>query len=63
MSPNNTLPVLNNILFESGREEIVLTATNLEIALHVALDAQVENEGALTVPAKTFSLLYFFTQQ
>lgn len=55
VSPNNTLPVLNNILLKADGKKLFLTATNLEIALHVALDAQVENEGALTVPAKTLA--------
>jgi len=54
VSPNNTLPVLNNILLEAKEGRLFLTATNLEIALHASCAAQISLEGALTVPAKTF---------
>lgn len=52
VNPNNTLPVLNNILIKAENSKLFLSATNLEIALHAEIDANVENEGALTMPAK-----------
>lgn len=55
VSPNNTLPVLNNILIKAEGNKLLLSATNLEIALHASIDANVEKEGALTVPAKVLS--------
>lgn len=55
VSPNNTLPVLNNILIKAEGSKLLLSATNLEIALHASIDAVVEKEGALTVPAKVLS--------
>lgn len=55
VSPNNTLPVLNNILIKAEGKKIFLSATNLEIAISASLDVHVENEGTLTVPAKVFT--------
>lgn len=55
VSPNNTLPVLNNILIRAEAKRLFLCATNLEIAISASIEANVENEGALTVPAKAFA--------
>lgn len=55
VSPNNTLPVLNNILIKAEGRKLHLSATNLEIAINASFDADVQNEGTLTVPAKAFN--------
>lgn len=55
VSPNNTLPVLNNILLKAEAGRLFLSATNLEIAIKASLEAKVDAEGALTVPAKVLS--------
>jgi DNA polymerase III subunit beta len=55
VSPNNTLPVLNNILLKAEGKKLFLSATNLEIAINASIDADVKNEGALTVPAKVLT--------
>ncbi len=55
VSPNNTLPVLNNIYIKSENGKLLLSATNLEIAIQASIDANVEKDGSLTVPAKIFS--------
>ncbi len=55
VSPNNTLPVLNNILLKAEGKRVFLRATNLEIAINASFEADVKNEGALTVPAKSLS--------
>ena len=55
VSPNNTLPVLNNILVRAGKGKLYLSATNLEIAINAVFEANVEKEGSLTVPAKIFT--------
>lgn len=55
VSPNNTLPVLNNIYLKAEGKKLLLRATNLEIAISAAMDAEVENEGTLTIPAKLLS--------
>lgn len=55
VSPNNTLPVLNNILLKAEGKRLFLSATNLEIAIKASFAADVRNEGTLTVPAKVFN--------
>ncbi|MFA5855167.1 MAG: DNA polymerase III subunit beta [Candidatus Gracilibacteria bacterium] len=55
VSPNTTLPVLNNILLKAEGKKLFLCATNLEIAISAAFEADIENEGALTVPAKVLT--------
>lgn len=55
VSPNNTLPVLNNILMRAEGKKLFLCATNLEIAISASFDADVQNEGTLTIPAKVLS--------
>ncbi len=55
VSSNTTLPVLNNILFKAEGRRVFLSATNLEIAISASFEANVENEGTLTVPAKMIS--------
>ena len=52
VSPNNTLPVLNNILIKAEGKKLFLTATNLEIAINFWVEANVKNEGKVTIPAK-----------
>ena len=52
ISPNNTLPVLNNILIKAEGGKIEFSSTNLEIAITCNISAEVKEEGAITVPAK-----------
>lgn len=46
------LPVLGNILLTINKGQIKLAATNLEIGISVWLGAKIEEEGALSIPAK-----------
>lgn len=55
INPNNTLPILNNILLEAKEQKLFLSATNLEIAISLDIPAQIVTEGKLTVPAKLIS--------
>jgi DNA polymerase-3 subunit beta len=52
ITPNATLPVLNNILLKAEDKKLFFSATNLEIAIQFFIDADVKNEGSVTVPAK-----------
>lgn len=52
ISPNNTLPVLNNILLKAEGKKLFLSATNLELAISLFVEADVRNEGAITIPAR-----------
>jgi DNA polymerase-3 subunit beta len=47
-----TLPVTQNVLLETDQSRLKLTATNLEVAISTWIGAQVETEGAITVPAR-----------
>lgn len=55
VSKQNTLPILNNILFETNKEGLKLSATNLEIGVSVQIGARIEKEGKITIPAKLIS--------
>ncbi len=52
ISPNNTLPVLNNILLKAEGKRLHFFSTNLEIAISCYIEADVRAEGSITVPAK-----------
>jgi DNA polymerase III subunit beta len=55
VSSKSTLPVLSNILLETKGNQLKLAATDLEVGVRCLIKAEVVKEGALTVPAKTFS--------
>ena len=47
-----TLPVLANILVETTDKGIRLSGTDLDIAVSTEVAADIENQGAITIPAK-----------
>ncbi len=47
-----TLPITNNILLATDEGRLKLVATNLEIAISCRIGARIEEEGAITVPAR-----------
>lgn len=47
-----TLPITNNVLLSTDEGRLKMVATNLELAVSCWLGAKVEEEGAITVPAK-----------
>lgn len=49
----STLPILENIYLEVENQGVTLAATNLEISITMRIDADVQNEGKMTLPAKT----------
>ena len=50
-----TLPVTQNVLLQTDRSMLKLSATNLEIAITTWIGAMIEEEGAITVPARLLS--------
>ena len=48
----NTLPILSSILLATDHDRLKLAATNLEIGINYWIDAQIQEEGATTVPAR-----------
>ncbi len=47
-----TLPITQNVLLETDRSMLKLSATNLEIAITTWIGAMLEEEGSITVPAR-----------
>ena len=47
-----TLPITNNVLLSIDQGRLKLVATNLEMAISCWIGAKVEEEGAITVPAR-----------
>ena len=55
VSTRGTLPILGNVLVKTDGGRLKLTATNLEIGVNCWVPAKIEDEGAITVPAKLFT--------
>jgi DNA polymerase-3 subunit beta len=49
------LPILSNILIETQQEGLRLTATDLDVGITCVIPVEVQEAGAITVPAKRFS--------
>src|SRR3990170_8468729 len=47
-----TLPVLANILVEATKDGVRLSGTDLDVAVSTVVPAEVDTEGAVTLPAK-----------
>jgi DNA polymerase-3 subunit beta len=47
-----TLPVLSNVLVEATKQGLRLSGTDLDIAVSTTVTAEVDAEGAVTLPAK-----------
>ena len=48
-----TLPVLENVFLSAEGQSVEVSATNLEMAITTSFEAKIQNEGKITVPAKT----------
>lgn len=57
VSSRTTMPVLSNILLEAKAGQLRLAATNREIGINCWIAANVEDEGAITIPARLLSEL------
>ena len=47
-----TLPILSNILLEATKDGIRLSGTDLDISVSTTVSASVDQEGAITLPAR-----------
>ena len=52
VASRSTLPVLSNVLLATDNGQLKLSATNLEIGVNCWVGAKVEEDGAITVPAR-----------
>lgn len=50
----SSLPVLGNILLQTENNKLTLSATNLEVGVVKKINAQIIEDGEITVPAKMF---------
>lgn len=48
------LPILGNILLEAEGKRCRVSATDLELSIITNFEANIENEGSITIPAKAF---------
>jgi len=54
VSPRSTLPVLANVLLATDEGRLRLSATNLELGITCWIPAHIDEEGSVTLPARTF---------
>src|SRR3989442_7847664 len=52
VSTRTTLPILSNVLLQANGSEVHLTTTDLDVGVRGSCEAQVEKEGATTLPAR-----------
>ncbi|NOX62108.1 MAG: DNA polymerase III subunit beta [Chloroflexi bacterium] len=55
VATRSTLPVLGNILLETDQAQLKLSAMNMEIGINCWVGAMIEDEGAITIPARLLS--------
>jgi DNA polymerase-3 subunit beta len=54
VATRSTLPVLGNVLLATDHGRLRLSATNLELGISCWIGAKVDDDGAITAPARTF---------
>ena len=52
VATRSTLPITQNVLIQTDGQRLKLAATNLEIAITCWVGARIEEEGAITIPAR-----------
>jgi DNA polymerase-3 subunit beta len=52
VSTRSTMPILSNILLATDGPRLRLSATNLELSINAWIDAEIEQEGRVAVPAR-----------
>ena len=52
INSSNTLPILDNFLFELNKNKLTVSASDLETTMSAMLDVDSDNEGSVAVPAR-----------
>ncbi|MFD2824686.1 DNA polymerase III subunit beta [Lacinutrix iliipiscaria] len=52
INSSNTLPILDNFLFELNQSKLTVSASDLETTMSSTLDVESDNEGSIAVPAR-----------
>lgn len=55
ITTKSALPILSNILIETYQENLKLTATDLDVGISCVVPVDIQEQGAITIPAKRFS--------
>jgi len=55
ITARSVLPILSNILFETAKNRVRLTTTDLDIGISLLLNAEVVDSGAITISTKRLS--------
>lgn len=55
ITTKTSLPILSNILLETQQNALRLTATDLDVGISCVIPVDIQEPGAITVPAKRFS--------
>jgi DNA polymerase III subunit beta len=55
VSSRSSLPVLGNVLLSTDKNRLKLAATNLEVGINFWIGGKIEQEGAVTIPARLVS--------
>ncbi len=51
-STRGSLPILSNVLIKTANNQLIIAATNLDIAITETIGAKVDQKGSITVPAR-----------
>ena len=49
---SNTLPILDNFLFELNHSDLTISASDLETTMSSTIEVESDSEGSVAVPAK-----------
>ena len=52
INSSNTLPILDNFLFELNNTELIISASDLETTMSAKLEVESDNSGSIAVPAR-----------
>lgn len=52
INSSNTLPILDNFLFELNQTELIISASDLETTMSSKLEVESDNSGSVAVPAR-----------
>ena len=64
INANNTLPILDNFLFELSNNELKISASDLETTMSTSIEVEADQVGAIAVPAKLLlEILKTFAEQ
>src|SRR5690606_245288 len=52
INSSNTLPILDNFLFELEKSKLIVSASDLETTMSSSLDVESDSKGSVAIPAR-----------